>query len=164
MDDATITIRSATPDDVTAILDLIKALAEYERLLHTVTATEEQLAETLFGGRRYAEVFLAESGGEAIGFALFFHNYSTFVGKPGIYVEDVFVRPEYRGKGVGKALFRTVASVAHERDCGRMEWSVLNWNEPAIGFYRRIGARSLDEWTLYRLDEEGIEELAGGEY
>jgi GNAT superfamily N-acetyltransferase len=157
-----ITIRSAAAADVPSIFSLIKALAEYERLLHTVTATEDLLAETLFGEHPYAEVLLAECDGEIAGFALFFHNYSTFVGKPGIYIEDIFVRPEQRGKGIGAALLKRIAALAHKKGCGRMEWSVLDWNEPAIGFYKRLGARPLEDWTLYRLDAEGIEALASG--
>jgi GNAT superfamily N-acetyltransferase len=153
-------IREATPADVSAILSLIRGLAEYAKLLHEVVATEDGLREVLFGERRHAEVLLAESGTDVLGFALFFHSFSTFLGKPGIYVEDVFVWPEHRDKGIGRALFDHIARVARERDCGRIEWSVLDWNEPAIGFYERMGARPLDDWTMYRLDEEGIRDLS----
>jgi len=153
-------IREATSADVPVILSLIKGIAEYEKLLHEVVATEEGLRDALFGERRHAEVLLAESGAEVLGFALFFHNFSTFVGRPGVYIEDVFVWPEHRGRGIGKALFDRIAQIAHERNCGRLEWNVLDWNEPAIGFYQSLGARPLDEWTMYRLDEEGIRGLA----
>lgn len=154
------TIRAAVPADVPEILDLIKALAKYERLLDTVTVTEDLLRQTLFGHHPYAEVLMAERDGDTAGFALYFHNYSTFVGRPGLYVEDIFVRSAHRGAGVGGALLREMAAIAYRRGCGRMEWSVLDWNEPAIGFYRRLGALPLDDWTLYRLDAQGIALLA----
>jgi len=152
--DTKVTIRSAAKADVPVILALIRELAEYEKLSHEVTASEKNLADTLFGARAYAEVLLAEEDGEAAGFCLFFHNYSTFLGKPGIYIEDVFVRSEFRGKGVGKALFGEVAAIAQERRCGRLEWSVLDWNKPALAFYAGMGAKPMDEWTVYRLTEE----------
>src|SRR5262245_52639364 len=128
-------IRSATVDDLRTICDLIRALAEYEQLSQEVVLDEDQIREHLFGSRRFAEVLLAEEASEVVGFALFFHNYSTFVGKPGIYLEDLFVRPEYRGKGYGKSLLVALARLAVERGCGQMEWSVLDWNKPSIEFY-----------------------------
>lgn len=155
-------IRPAEPRDVPAIVRLIRALAEYERLSHAVVLDEAKLREHLFGARPYAEVLIAEEAGAAVGFALFFHNYSTFLGRPGIYLEDLFVLPECRGRGYGKALFVALARIAVERDCGRIEWSVLNWNEPAIGFYRSLGAEAMDEWTVYRLTGEHISRLAEG--
>lgn len=146
------------------VASLVRELAEYERLLQEVTMTEERLASHLFGSRRYAEVALAEDGeGRAVGFALFFHNFSTFLGLPGIYLEDLYVRPSHRGQGAGRLLFEHVARVARARGCGRLEWSVLNWNEPAIGFYLRLGARANSEWTVYRLDGDALERLANGE-
>jgi GNAT superfamily N-acetyltransferase len=153
-------IRSATEDDVPLILTLIKELAEYERLSHEVVATEEALRDSLFGERRVAEALLGYLGGNPAGFALFFHSFSTFLGKPGIYLEDLYVRPEFRGAGVGRALLVHLAGLAKERGCGRLEWSVLDWNEPAIGFYRRIGASPVSGWTVYRLTGEALEELA----
>jgi GNAT superfamily N-acetyltransferase len=153
-------IRGAAEDDVPLLLSLIKELAEYERLSHEVAATEEVLRESLFGGRRVAEALLAYLGGEPAGFALFFHNFSTFLGKPGIYLEDLYVRPEFRGAGVGRALLVHLAGLAKERNCGRLEWSVLDWNEPAIGFYRSIGASPVSGWTVYRVTGEALEELA----
>jgi len=154
-----ISIREATASDTPVILQLIRELAEYEKLPHEVTATEAGLAETLFGNRRVAEVLLVEEKGTAAGFCLFFHNYSTFVGKPGLYIEDIFIRPEHRGKGLGKMLFAHVAGIARERDCGRMEWWVLDWNKPAIEFYAGMGAKPMDEWTTYRLTEEQLAKL-----
>jgi len=153
-------IRTATADDGPTICRLIRALAEYEQLSHEVILDENQLREHLFGPRPYAEVLLAEDKGEVVGFALFFHNYSTFQGRPGLYLEDLFVRPEYRGKGHGKALLRAVARLAVERGCGRLEWSVLNWNEAAIGFYRSLGAVSLEGWTEYRLTGEALRAMS----
>ena len=144
-------IREATAADVPAILRLIRELAEYERLLDLVVATEESLHRSLFGPRPFVEALIAEDADVAIGFALFFHNFSTFLGKPGLYLEDLFVRPAYRGRGLGKALLTRVAQIAVERDCGRMEWSVLNWNEPSIRFYESLGAKPLVDWTMYRL-------------
>jgi GNAT superfamily N-acetyltransferase len=154
-------IRDANPDDVHLIAELIRALADYERLAHEVVLDEEELRAHLFGKRPYAEVVLAEDDGEVVGFALFFHNYSTFLGQPGIYLEDLFVRPKHRGEGHGKALLAHLAKLAVERGCGRLEWSVLDWNEPSIAFYRSLGARPLDEWTVYRLDREALRVLAG---
>jgi GNAT superfamily N-acetyltransferase len=154
-------IRFATADDIPAISRLIRALAEYERLSHEVVLADDQLREHLFGPRPFAEVLLAEEAGEVVGFALFFYNYSTFAGKPGIYLEDLFVEPNYRGKGHGKALLSAVARLAVERGCGRLEWSVLNWNEPAIAFYRALGARPMNEWTIYRLAGQALTKAAG---
>ncbi len=154
------TIRFARPDDVPTIFGLIEGLAEYERLSHEVTATEEALRDHLFGERRYCEVLMAEADGRAVGFALFFHNYSTFLTKPGIYLEDLFVLPEERGRGYGKALLSCLARVAVERGCGRLEWSVLDWNEPSIEFYRALGAVPMDEWTVYRVTGDALDALA----
>jgi len=157
-------IRPATPDDTEAIVALIRGLAEYEHLEHLVTLDARQLREHLFGPRPYAEVLLAEDAGEVVGFALFFHNYSTFLGRPGIYLEDLYVQPEYRGRGHGKALMAAVARRAVERGCGRLEWAVLDWNEPSIAFYRALGAAPLDEWTTFRLTGEALAALgAAGE-
>jgi GNAT superfamily N-acetyltransferase len=149
-------IRPATASDTPTIYQLIYALAEYERLRHEVSLDENKLREHLFGPRPYGEVLLAEDEEEVVGFALFFHNFSTFLGKPGLYLEDLFVKPEHRGKGHGKALLRAVVGLALERGCGRLEWSVLKWNEPAIGFYQSMGAVPLDEWTVYRLTGEAL--------
>jgi GNAT superfamily N-acetyltransferase len=157
----TITIRPATRADVPLVLRFIRDLARYERLEHEVSASEAQLGEALFGERRYAEVVFACSGGEPVGFALFFHNFSTFKGQPGIYLEDLFVRPEARGRGVGRQLLAYLARTAVERRCARLEWAVLDWNEPSIGFYRSLGAVPLDEWTLFRLTGESLALLAG---
>ena len=154
-------IRPATVADVPLILRFIKGLADYERLPHEVVATEELLHETLFGPQPGAEVRLAELGGEPVGFALFFHNFSTFLGRPGLYLEDLFVLPEARGRGVGRALLVHLAAVARERGCGRFEWSVLDWNEPAIGFYRSLGAQPMDDWTVYRVAGPALDRLAG---
>jgi GNAT superfamily N-acetyltransferase len=155
-----VTITPATPDDVPTILSLIRELAEYEKLLDRVSATEASLRRDLFGPRPLAEVLIGELGHEPVGYALFFHSYSTFLAKPGIYLEDVFVKPAARGKGVGKALLRAVARAARDRGCGRMEWSVLNWNTPAIEFYESLGAEPLKGWTTYRMDEAAISALA----
>ena len=159
---ADIAIRPATVEDTPLILSFIRELAEYEKLSHEVVATEEALRESLFGERAFAEVLLAFVGGEPLGFALFFHNFSTFLGKPGIYLEDLYVRPEHRGTGAGRALLVRLARLAVERGCGRLEWWVLDWNEPAVGFYKRIGARAMDDWTVYRLTGDALERLAGG--
>jgi len=153
-------IRSATPADTPIIASLIRGLADYERLSHAVSLDEDQLREHLFGPQPFAEVLLAEEAGEVVGFALFFHNYSTFVGKPGIYLEDLFVLPEKRGQGFGKALFAALAKLAVERDCGRLEWAVLNWNEPAIQFYQALGAEPMGDWTVYRLVEDALTNIA----
>jgi GNAT superfamily N-acetyltransferase len=153
-------ISAATPDDVPTILSLIRELADYEKLLHRVSASEQKLRDTLFGPRPYADVLIGRLDGKSVGYALFFHSYSTFLARPGIYLEDVYVQPVARGRGVGKALLREVARVARDRDCGRIEWSVLKWNKPSIDFYVSLGAVPMDEWTMYRLDEAGIAALA----
>ncbi|MFQ4146371.1 GNAT family N-acetyltransferase [Chlorogloeopsis sp. ULAP02] len=155
-------LRFAEPEDCNTLFELIKALAEYEKLSDAVTGSPLALKEHLFGSAKYVEAILAEYTGQAIGFALFFHNYSTFLTKPGIYLEDIFVLPEYRRQGVGKALLTKVAQVAVERNCGRLEWSVLDWNEPAIKFYRRMGAGILDEWRICRVTGEALAELGNG--
>lgn len=148
---AALQISFATPDDVPLILGLIRELAEFEHLSHEAVASEDDLHNALFGGRPHAEVLLARREGEPLGFALFFHNFSTFAGRPGIYLEDLYVRPAARGQGVGTALLRRVAWLACERGCARFEWSVLDWNQRAIDFYRKLGARPLSEWTLFRV-------------
>lgn len=155
-------IRPATPADVTTVARLIRALAEYEKLVHTLDLDEARLRDHLFGPRPYCEALIAEDSGVAVGYALFFHTYSTFRGLPGIYLEDLFVLPECRGRGHGKALLAELAKLALGRGCGRLEWSVLNWNEPSIGFYKSLGAAPLDEWTAYRLSGDALTKLAGG--
>ena len=154
-----IRIVPASADDVPLILSFIRALAAYEKLSHEVVATEQSLGETLFGPRPAAEVVIAYAGEDPVGFSLFFHNYSTFLGRPGIYVEDIFVRPDARGRGVGKALLSYVARLAVERRCGRLEWSVLDWNGPAIRFYKGVGAVPMDEWTVYRVTGDALTRL-----
>jgi GNAT superfamily N-acetyltransferase len=154
-------IRDATPEDVDIIHGFILALADYEKLRHEARADPASLARHLFGPRPMAEVLIAEDEDAApVGFALFFHNFSTFEGRPGIYLEDLFVAPEARGSGAGKALLKRLAQLAVERDCGRLEWAVLDWNEPAIAFYRSIGARPMDEWIVQRMDGEALIALA----
>jgi GNAT superfamily N-acetyltransferase len=153
-------IRSATIADVPVILDLIRELATYERAPNEVTATEEQLVDVLFGEKPAAEVLLAFEEKTPVGFAVFFHSFSTWLGRPGLYLEDLFVRPEHRGKGYGRALLVDLAKITRERGCGRMEWAVLDWNEPAIEFYRKLGAKPMDEWTVFRLTRDGIAKLA----
>ena len=148
----TLSIRPAVPADLSLIAELIRDLAEYEKLASEVRFDEAVLADKLFGAQTYAEVLIGELDGAPQGFALFFHNFSTFEGRPGIYLEDLFVRPAARGSGLGKALLAQLAKLALERDCARLEWSVLDWNEPAIGFYKTLGARPLDEWTGMRID------------
>ena len=160
-----ITIRPAAEPDVPVILDLIRQLAIYERLEHEVVATEDRVRKTLFGAKPSAEAILAEAimtedARECVGFALFFESYSTFLAQPGIYLEDLFVKPHVRGKGVGSALLQHLAAIAMERNCGRMEWGVLNWNEPSIQFYKNLGAVPMDEWTKYRLTGNALERLA----
>ena len=154
-------IRAATSDDVSTIAALIRGLAEYEQLAHEVALDESDLREHLFGTRRFAEVVLAEDGGAIVGFALFFHNYSTFLAKPGIYLEDLFVLQQHRGAGHGTALLSHLARLAVERGCGRLEWSVLDWNEPSIAFYRSLGAAPMDEWTAWRMTGDALSTLAG---
>lgn len=153
-------IRTAVEQDVPLILEFIKGLAVYERLADRVVANEESLRQTLFGNPRFAEVLIAEDNGEPLGFALFFHNYSTFLARPGLYLEDLFVREDARGRGVGKALLARLAQIAVERGCGRLEWAVLDWNAPAIGFYKNLGAVPQDDWTTFRLTGEALESLA----
>jgi GNAT superfamily N-acetyltransferase len=160
MPDPTLSIAPATPDDVPLILALIRGLAEYERLAHECVATEEGLRETLFGERPQAEVVIARLGEAPAGFALFFHNYSTFLARRGLYLEDLFVFPEFRGRGVGEALLAHLARLAVDRQCGRFEWWVLDWNEPAIRFYERLGAAPMRDWTVFRLTGEALERLA----
>jgi GNAT superfamily N-acetyltransferase len=154
-------IRPAQRGDVAIILELIRELATYERAPNEVTATEEQLVDVLFGPRPVAEVLLAFEKETPVGFAVFFHNFSTWLGQPGLYLEDLFVRPEQRGKGYGRALLVHLAKIARDRGCGRMEWAVLDWNEPALKFYKNLGAAPLNEWTVFRLTRDGIAKLAG---
>lgn len=155
-------LRPATEADLDTIIELIRALAEYEREPDAVRLDRADLGRHLFGPRPYAEVILAETeAGASAGFALFFHNFSTWEGRPGIYLEDLFVRPQYRGEGYGKALLAALARLARERGCARLEWAVLDWNEPAIRFYRALGAVPMDEWTTYRLTGEALARLAG---
>jgi len=154
-------IEAATVADVPVILRMIKALAEYERLTHEVVATEASVRDTLFGSGPSAEAVIAYAEGTPVGFAVWFHNYSTFLSRRGLYLEDLFVLPEWRGRGIGGALLRHLAGVAVDRGCGRMEWSVLDWNEPAIRFYRSLGARPMDEWTVYRLTGDALARVAG---
>ncbi len=153
-------IRPASENDVPLILTFIRDLARYERLEHAVVATEDILRESLFGQPRFAEVLFGEEDGVPVAFALFFHNFSTFVGRPGLYLEDVFVKPEKRGCGYGKAMLARLASIAVERNCGRFEWAVLNWNTPAIDFYKSLGASPVDDWTIFRMTGTSLEALA----
>src|SRR5437773_12210281 len=153
-------IRPARVEDVPIILELIRDLATYERASHEVTATKEQLVDVLFGKRPAAEVLLAFKGQSPVGFAVFFHNFSTWLGRRGLYLEDLFVKPDKRGKGYGRALLVELAKIARDRGCGRMEWAVLDWNEPAIKFYRTLGAKPMDEWTVFRLTCDGMAKLA----
>ncbi len=160
MKETGLSIRPATVVDVPVILQLIRDLAAYERAPNEVTATKEQLVGVLFGKKPAAEVLLAFENETTVGFAVFFHNFSTWLGRPGLYLEDLFVKPEMRGKGYGRALLVDLARIARERGCGRMEWAVLDWNDPAIQFYRKLGAKPLDEWTVFRLTRDGIAKLA----
>src|SRR6266487_1540019 len=155
-------IRPARVEDVSIILELIRDLATYERAPDEVTATEQQLADVLFGERPAAEVLLAFEDKSPVGFAVYFYNFSTWLGRPGLYLEDLFVKPERRGNGYGRALLVELAKIARDRGCGRMEWAVLNWNEPAIKFYRALGAKPMNEWTVFRLTRDEIAKLAGG--
>jgi GNAT superfamily N-acetyltransferase len=155
----TLTIRPAERSDVPVIAELIRGLARFEKLEHEVTMTEDRLAANLFGDRRYAETLIAEDDGAPVGFALFFHNFSTFLARPGIYLEDLFVIPERRGRGIGRALLKDLARLAVERGCGRLEWAVLDWNQEAIGFYERLGAKPNTDWTTYRLTGEALTAL-----
>jgi GNAT superfamily N-acetyltransferase len=155
------TIRPATADDLPLIAQFIRDLAAYEKLSDEVRFDQAVLGDRLFGARPYAEVLIGEIDGSPQGFALFFHNFSTFEGKPGIYLEDLFVRPEARGSGLGKALLSRLAQITVERDCARLEWWVLDWNEPAIGFYKSLSAKAMDEWTTFRVDGDALTALAG---
>ncbi len=154
-------LREATDSDVPLILSFIRELAEYEKLAHEVVATEDLLHESLFGDRKVAEVIIGYYQGEPVSFALYYDNFSTFLGRPGIYVEDLYVKPMMRGKGIGKSMLAYIASLARERKCGRVEWWVLNWNEPALQFYHSIGAKPMDEWTVQRLEGAALDRLAG---
>jgi GNAT superfamily N-acetyltransferase len=156
-----LSIRFAEAGDLPLIAQFIRDLAEYERLANEVRFDEAVLGERLFGPRPYAEVLIGEIDGCPQGFALFFHNFSTFEGRPGLYLEDLFVRPEARGSGLGKALLQRLAALAVERDCARLEWSVLDWNEPSIRFYKNLGAKPMDEWTIFRVDGAALDSLAG---
>jgi len=153
-------IRAATEADVPVILSFIRQLAEYERLSHEAIMTEEILRESLFGPRPFAEVLLGYAGDQPVTFAVFFHNFSTFLGRPGLYLEDLFVIPEMRGRGYGRAMLVELARIAQERKCGRFEWSVLDWNEPAIGFYKKLGAVPMGEWTVFRMTGKSLQDLA----
>lgn len=154
-------LRFAEQDDVSLILGFIKELATYEKMLHEVVATEDDLRESLFE-RKVAEVIIAEYQNKPVGYALFFHNFSTFLGRPGIYLEDLYVRPEMRGKGLGKIILSFLAKLAIKRKCGRLEWWCLDWNEPSIKFYKQLGAVPMDDWTVYRLNDEALDQLARG--
>lgn len=156
-----LSIRSGELADVPVIAELIRGLARYEKLEQEVTMTEEKLTNALFGERQYAETLIAEEGGNAVGFAVFFHNFSTFLAQPGIYLEDLFVVPEQRGRGVGRLLLERLARIAVERGCGRLEWAVLDWNRDAIIFYEKLGARPNSEWTVYRVSGNALQALAG---
>jgi GNAT superfamily N-acetyltransferase len=153
-------ILPATPPDVPAILAMIRALAEYEQLTHLCVTTESEISSALFGKKRVAEVVLGLEGAQIVAFALFFHNFSTFLGRPGLYLEDLFVQPAWRGHGYGRALLIHLAGLAVERGCGRFEWSVLDWNEPAIGFYKALGASILPDWRISRVTGVALERLA----
>jgi len=155
-----IVIRPAKKEDVGLILSFIKELADYEKLTDAVTADENLLTETLFGKEAVPKSLLAFYDNKPAGFAIYFYNFSTFIGKPGLYLEDVYVKPELRGKGIGKQILIYLANIANEKDCGRFEWSVLDWNEPSIKFYKNLGAKPMDEWTIFRLDKKGIENLS----
>ncbi|TFH23904.1 MAG: GNAT family N-acetyltransferase [Myxococcales bacterium] len=154
-------VREATPDDVAFVVEAIRGLAEYEKLEHECAARVGMLERHVFGELRYAEILIGEIDGERAGYALFFHTYSTFLTRPGIYLEDLFVRPADRRRGLGRALLARVAGLAVERDCGRLEWAVLDWNEPAIAFYRSLGAGPLEDWTTFRLTGEALARLGG---
>lgn len=157
--DTNLIIKKAKVKDVPLILFLIKELAEYEKLTHEVVASEKDLSRNLFGSKKFAEILLAYYDNEPAGMALFFHNYSTFEGKPGIYLEDLYVKPEFRGKGIGKSLLLKLISIANKRKCGRVEWAVLDWNQPAIDFYTKLGAESMDSWKIFRLTRDKIKTI-----
>ena len=152
-------IRKADINDVPLILSLIREIADYEKLSHEVTATEKDIRENLFGDVNYAEVLIAEYENEPVGYALFFYNFSTFTGRPGIYLEDLFIRPKYRGKGIGKTLLLQLLEIAKNKNCGRVEWCVLDWNEPAINFYKNLGAVPMDGWSIFRVTEDKFEKI-----
>ena len=158
-----VVIRQGTPADVPLILTLIRELADYERLLHEVVATEEMIHASLFGPKPVAEVLIAEADGTAAGFALFFHNYSTFLARPGLFLEDLFVRPQFRRRGIGRMLLTRLAALAVERGCGRFEWNVLDWNEPAQRFYESLGARPMSDWTTYRVTGDALAALGNAD-
>lgn len=158
--DKNLFIRKAEKEDIPLILNFIKAIADYEKLPKEVTATEEILMENLFGEKKFAECLIAEYENIPVGYAIYFFNFSTFLGKPGLYLEDLFVYPEYRGKGIGKALFTKVVQIAFENNCGRMEWSVLDWNKSAIDFYLSYGAKAMDGWTVFRLSGNELKQTA----
>jgi GNAT superfamily N-acetyltransferase len=160
MKDPPFNVKYATQQDVPLLLSMIKELAHYERLEHEVVAEADRLGDSLFGSQKTAEALIGRSGTEPVGFALFFHNFSTFLGRPGLYLEDLFIKPAFRGRGFGGRLLARVAKIGLERNCGRLEWSVLNWNEPAIRFYKNLGAVPMDEWTLYRITGASLERLA----
>jgi GNAT superfamily N-acetyltransferase len=160
MNDNDVKISAAKEADIPEILELVRELAVYEKLTHLLVATEAGYWECLFGKHPVAEALMARKGKEAVGYAIFFRNFSTFLGKPGIYLEDIFVLPSHRGKGIGKKMLATVAAIAQERGCGRLEWSVLDWNTPSIDFYRSLGAEPLDGWTIFRMTEDTIAKLA----
>ncbi|MCS7026576.1 MAG: GNAT family N-acetyltransferase [Bryobacteraceae bacterium] len=157
---AAIEIVRAGPEHAALLLQFIRSLAQYEKLSDQVVATEESLKEAMFGGRSVAEALIAYYDGQPAGMALYFHNFSTFLAKPGLYLEDLFVEPQYRGRGIGKALLAEVAAIAVERNCGRLDWAVLHWNEPAIRFYENLGATALRDWVLFRLSGEALTRLA----
>ncbi|KUK89347.1 MAG: N-acetyltransferase GCN5 [Marinimicrobia bacterium 46_43] len=154
-------LRFAQAGDSKQILEFIKSLAAYERMSDEVLATEETIKKTLFGDKAYAEVIFAELDGKAVGFALFFHNYSTFVSRPGLYLEDIYIYPEYRGRGIGKMMMTYLAKLAVERDCGRFEWSCLKWNKPSLDFYDSLGSETMDEWVTLRISGKKLRALAG---
>jgi GNAT superfamily N-acetyltransferase len=156
----TLSIAPAVPSDAQLVLDLVKELAEYEKLSHDVVATVDDVRSSLFGDKPSAECLIARVDGVPVGFAIFFHNYSTFLARRGIYLEDLFIRPAHRGSGYGRALLAEIARIAIDRKCGRLEWAVLDWNAPAIAFYEKLGAREMKEWRLHRLTGEGLEALA----
>jgi len=153
-------LRETQADDVPLLLSLIRELADYEKLSHEAVATEDMLRSNLFGEQRFAEALIGEYRGEPAAFALFFHNFSTFVGKPGLYLEDLYVKPHLRGNGFGKAILSCLARLARERGCGRFEWSVLDWNEPALRFYHSLGAETMDDWTVHRVSGRALDDLA----
>jgi GNAT superfamily N-acetyltransferase len=160
--DFDIRMQPATERDLPLVLEFIRALAEYERLSHEVTATEDLLRHWMFGPNKVAEAVIAYDGDEPVGFALYFHNFSTFLGRAGLYLEDLFVKPHARGRGIGKMLLRHLARIAVERGCGRFEWWVLDWNTPSIEFYKRMGAVPMDEWTVFRVTGDVLANLAEG--